>query len=327
MHVARSSGPGCALLGGAAHPRRAAVAARHRRVPGRAAGRSTAPACSPRSLIGLVHHRRSAPGAGAWSPAGWACGSRCPGAVADYYKALFLNAALPGGVLGDVDRAVEHGRDRATSGAACAPSCWNAPAGQIVLVGVGLVVLLTVPSPVLSPSGTARSAAGPRDRGRRVRRRARGFVVWGRAAPRHVPVASAARTGAAEIRTGLLSRRTGRASCWPRRWSWPVTCPRSWWPPAPPARPPRCSAGAADAAGPARDEPAGEHRRVGTSRGRHGAGLRGGWSQRHAGRDIAVAHGSVAFRRRRRPARRARFPRDHHGRTSKTLGRARERCW
>src|SRR6188768_932150 len=33
------------------------------------------------------------------------------GAIADYYKALFLNAALPGGVLGDVDRAVQHGRD------------------------------------------------------------------------------------------------------------------------------------------------------------------------------------------------------------------------
>src|ERR1700732_1915527 len=31
-------------------------------------------------------------------------------AVSDYYRALFLNAALPGGVLGDVHRAVRHGR-------------------------------------------------------------------------------------------------------------------------------------------------------------------------------------------------------------------------
>ncbi len=31
-------------------------------------------------------------------------------AVADYYRALFLNAALPGGVLGDVHRAVRHGQ-------------------------------------------------------------------------------------------------------------------------------------------------------------------------------------------------------------------------
>ena len=31
-------------------------------------------------------------------------------AVADYYRSLFLNAALPGGVLGDVHRAVRHGQ-------------------------------------------------------------------------------------------------------------------------------------------------------------------------------------------------------------------------
>ncbi|WP_346346761.1 lysylphosphatidylglycerol synthase transmembrane domain-containing protein, partial [Streptomyces sp. SID161] len=31
-------------------------------------------------------------------------------AVADYYRALFLNAALPGGILGDVHRAVRHGQ-------------------------------------------------------------------------------------------------------------------------------------------------------------------------------------------------------------------------
>ncbi|WP_416351760.1 lysylphosphatidylglycerol synthase domain-containing protein, partial [Streptomyces rochei] len=30
--------------------------------------------------------------------------------VADYYRALFLNAALPGGILGDVHRAVRHGQ-------------------------------------------------------------------------------------------------------------------------------------------------------------------------------------------------------------------------
>lgn len=34
-------------------------------------------------------------------------------AVADYYRALFLNAALPGGVLGDVHRAVRHGQSAA----------------------------------------------------------------------------------------------------------------------------------------------------------------------------------------------------------------------
>ena len=33
-----------------------------------------------------------------------------PGAVGAYYRSLFLNSVLPGGVLGDVHRAVTHGR-------------------------------------------------------------------------------------------------------------------------------------------------------------------------------------------------------------------------
>jgi hypothetical protein len=47
-------------------------------------------------------------------------------AVADYYKALFLNAALPGGVRGDVDRAGQHGRDEGDV-AASGRSSWSAP--------------------------------------------------------------------------------------------------------------------------------------------------------------------------------------------------------
>ncbi|WP_267880846.1 MULTISPECIES: lysylphosphatidylglycerol synthase transmembrane domain-containing protein [Streptomyces] len=39
-------------------------------------------------------------------------------AVADYYRALFLNAALPGGVLGDVHRAVRHGQSEGMCGGA-----------------------------------------------------------------------------------------------------------------------------------------------------------------------------------------------------------------
>ncbi|MDT4909602.1 MAG: hypothetical protein QOI69_2843, partial [Pseudonocardiales bacterium] len=34
-----------------------------------------------------------------------------PAAVAAYYRSQFLNTTLPGGVLGDVHRAVSHGRD------------------------------------------------------------------------------------------------------------------------------------------------------------------------------------------------------------------------
>ena len=72
------------------------------------------------------------------------------GAIADYYKALFINAALPGGVLGDVDRAVQHGREEGDVGRSVRAVVLERTAGQVVLVSVGLTVLLTVPSPVLS---------------------------------------------------------------------------------------------------------------------------------------------------------------------------------
>src|ERR1700754_1838687 len=71
-------------------------------------------------------------------------------AVAEYYRALFLNAALPGGVLGDVDRAVQHGRDEGDVGRSVRAVVLERTAGQIVLLVVGVTVLLTVPSPVLT---------------------------------------------------------------------------------------------------------------------------------------------------------------------------------
>lgn len=72
------------------------------------------------------------------------------GAVADYYRALFLNAALPGGVLGDVHRAVRHGQSAGDVGRGVRAVVLERTAGQAVLVAVGAVVLLTLPSPVLA---------------------------------------------------------------------------------------------------------------------------------------------------------------------------------
>ncbi|WUO24858.1 flippase-like domain-containing protein [Streptomyces sp. NBC_00287] len=69
-------------------------------------------------------------------------------AVADYYRALFLNAALPGGVLGDVHRAVRHGRSAGDLGRGVRSVVLERAAGQFVLAVVGAVVLLTMPSPV-----------------------------------------------------------------------------------------------------------------------------------------------------------------------------------
>ncbi|SEB80938.1 Uncharacterized membrane protein YbhN, UPF0104 family [Streptomyces sp. KS_5] len=71
-------------------------------------------------------------------------------AVADYYRALFLNAALPGGVLGDVHRAVRHGQSAGDMGRGVRAVVLERTAGQVVLVAFGAVVLLTMPSPVLN---------------------------------------------------------------------------------------------------------------------------------------------------------------------------------
>lgn len=69
-------------------------------------------------------------------------------AVADYYRALFLNAALPGGILGDVHRAVRHGRDAGDMRRSVKAVVLERVAGQIAMAVTAAVVLLTLPSPV-----------------------------------------------------------------------------------------------------------------------------------------------------------------------------------
>ncbi|WUU11532.1 flippase-like domain-containing protein [Streptomyces sp. NBC_00663] len=71
-------------------------------------------------------------------------------AVAAYYRALFLNAALPGGVLGDVHRAVRHGQSTRDLGRCVRAVVLERVAGQLALAVVGAGVLLTMPSPVLN---------------------------------------------------------------------------------------------------------------------------------------------------------------------------------
>ncbi len=94
-----------------------------------------------------------------WCAVTRALGLRMPlgPAVADYYRALFLNAALPGGVLGDVDRAVRHGQSSGDMGRGVRAVVIERTAGQLVLAAVGVAVLLTMPSPVLEQT---RRAAG-----------------------------------------------------------------------------------------------------------------------------------------------------------------------
>ncbi|NUK00995.1 flippase-like domain-containing protein [Streptomyces lunaelactis] len=71
-------------------------------------------------------------------------------AVADYYRALFLNAALPGGVLGDVHRAVRHGQSTGDIGRGVRAVVLERTAGQLVLIAVGVTVLIAGPNPALA---------------------------------------------------------------------------------------------------------------------------------------------------------------------------------
>ena len=71
-------------------------------------------------------------------------------AVAAYYRALFLNVTLPGGIVGDVHRGLSHGREVSDVGRALRSVGWERFAGQVVQVLLTVVVLLALPSPLRS---------------------------------------------------------------------------------------------------------------------------------------------------------------------------------
>jgi uncharacterized membrane protein YbhN (UPF0104 family) len=71
-----------------------------------------------------------------------------PAAVRSYYRSLFLNSVLIGGVLGDVHRAVTHGRRSGDVVLGLRAVAWERLCGQIIQAVVTVVVLLTLPSPV-----------------------------------------------------------------------------------------------------------------------------------------------------------------------------------
>lgn len=73
-----------------------------------------------------------------------------PTAVAAYYRSLFLNLTLPGGVVGDVHRGVRQGRDAGRLGRGLRAVAWERIAGQVVQAVLTLLVLLLVPSQVRS---------------------------------------------------------------------------------------------------------------------------------------------------------------------------------
>jgi uncharacterized membrane protein YbhN (UPF0104 family) len=121
-----------------------------------------------------------------------------PGAVGAYYRSLFLNSVLPGGVLGDVHRAVTHGRRAGDVVRGLRAVGWERLWGQIIQAVVTVVVLLALPSPVRPalPYVLAGAAGLAGCAALIVRRAAR------RGRPR---LARAARAVSADLRCGLLA--------------------------------------------------------------------------------------------------------------------------
>jgi hypothetical protein len=87
-----------------------------------------------------------------------------PAAVAAYYRSQFLNATLPGGVLGDVHRGVRHGRDVGAVGRGLRAVGWERALGQAVQAAITALVLLLLPfrapaALLLAAAATATAAA------------------------------------------------------------------------------------------------------------------------------------------------------------------------
>lgn len=112
-------------------------------------------------------------------------------AVTDYYRALFLNSVLPAGVLGDVQRAVRHGREEGDVGAGVRAVVLERMAGQAVVMVAGVAVLLASPARSVGLVLVAVVAV---------------VVVGYVAARRWVGLGSRWRRTIDDVRTGLLAR-------------------------------------------------------------------------------------------------------------------------
>jgi uncharacterized membrane protein YbhN (UPF0104 family) len=129
-------------------------------------------------------------------------------AVADYYQSLFLNATLPGGLLGDVNRAVQNGRSTGSVGRGIRAVVLERAAGQITLFVVGAVALVAYPSAVLAAShkGLAMSPTVPAVVGGMVL--AAAFAVVRAARRPDSRIGRALRAMTSDVRRGLLARGT-----------------------------------------------------------------------------------------------------------------------
>lgn len=145
-------------------------------------------------------------------------GVRLPlgGAVTAYYRAQFLNATLPGGVLGDAHRAVRHGLDIGDVRLGVRAVVFERLAAQPVHAIVTVAVLWAFPSPVpgyVPAIGAvlivAIAVAAVLSTVRPLRRPPTPAVSTPSSAPARVVgrVARALRSGLADVRLGLFNVR------------------------------------------------------------------------------------------------------------------------
>lgn len=73
-------------------------------------------------------------------------------AISSYYRSQFLNTVLPGGVLGDVDRAVAHGRDAGQLAQAARAVAIERSAGQAVQLVIAAVALVSLGMSAYAPA-------------------------------------------------------------------------------------------------------------------------------------------------------------------------------
>ena len=121
-------------------------------------------------------------------------------AVAAYYRALFLNLTLPGGVAGDVHRGVTHGRDVRDVSLALRAVVWERTAGQVIQVLLTISVLFLLPSPVRSSMPFVAAALG-------VTAVVVALVVRVRTGRGDSRLTRALNTAVADVRHGLLRKR------------------------------------------------------------------------------------------------------------------------
>jgi uncharacterized membrane protein YbhN (UPF0104 family) len=137
-----------------------------------------------------------------WSLVAGGLGVRLPlrTAVAHCYRAIFLNATLPGGVLGDVHRAVRHGKDSGDVSRGIRAVVWERAAGTVISIVLAAAVLLAFPSPIRRylPAVLALTVGVVLV-----------AVLLARFAPERGPARwlHGFRTAKADIRAGLLARR------------------------------------------------------------------------------------------------------------------------